>query len=68
MHLLWTEGDRKVILHVDHKFPLARGGEDKADNFTLLCGECNTGKKDLISAIDIERLLLDGGREVSPGS
>src|SRR5262249_4755377 len=34
--------------HVDHKFPLAFGGDDTPENVQLLCGRCNQGKGPLI--------------------
>lgn len=37
---------------VDHIYPRAKGGTDDLSNLTLACGNCNTRKSDLISAID----------------
>ncbi len=36
--------DRTVRLHVDHKIPVALGGETKPENLRVLCSECNYGK------------------------
>lgn len=33
-----------VILHVDHIHPVARGGENDADNLITACEACNLGK------------------------
>jgi 5-methylcytosine-specific restriction endonuclease McrA len=35
--------------HVDHKVPLAKGGEDALFNLQLLCSKCNLGKHDLVA-------------------
>ncbi|XOV66222.1 MAG: HNH endonuclease [Fluviicola sp.] len=35
-----------VVLHIDHKVPLAWGGTNLDDNLWTLCDECNQGKKD----------------------
>lgn len=34
----------RVILHVDHIVPLARGGGDGAENLVTSCRDCNSGK------------------------
>ncbi len=38
--------DHNVELEVDHKFPVARGGENSLTNLQTLCRKCNQGKKD----------------------
>jgi 5-methylcytosine-specific restriction endonuclease McrA len=38
--------DHKVRLEVDHKDPVAKGGQNDIDNLQTLCWECNQGKKD----------------------
>lgn len=40
--------DPSVILHVDHIFPWAKGGETTMDNLETLCSDCNLGKSDTI--------------------
>ena len=40
-----TQGDG-VILHVDHRVPLAKGGSYKDENLWTLCEPCNLGKSD----------------------
>ncbi len=42
----------KIILHVDHIKPLAKGGKTTRENLQTLCSECNYGK---------------GAKEVKPG-
>ncbi len=32
------------VYHVDHRFPLARGGTNNIENLTLACPSCNTSK------------------------
>lgn len=34
----------ETILHIDHKIPLAKGGDNKIDNLVTSCNECNLGK------------------------
>jgi len=38
--------DPDVILHVDHKVPVAAGGQDELKNLHVLCIDCNLGKSD----------------------
>lgn len=33
-----------VVLHVDHRLPVSRGGSDNLDNLVTACAECNLGK------------------------
>lgn len=40
--------DPTVILHIDHIFPWAKGGETVMENLQTLCSECNLGKSDLL--------------------
>jgi len=40
--------DSKVVLHVDHIKPWAKGGETELDNLQTLCSVCNIGKSDEI--------------------
>jgi hypothetical protein len=35
-----------LVLHVDHKVPLAKGGSNEDDNLWTLCEYCNLGKSD----------------------
>lgn len=46
------ERDVDVVLHVDHKVPLAWGGENEIDNLWTLCRECNEGKRDFFASAD----------------
>jgi len=34
----------EVVLHVDHRVPLARGGTSADENLVAACAECNLGK------------------------
>lgn len=34
------------VWHVDHAYPVVRGGDDHADNLVLACATCNLEKKD----------------------
>ncbi len=36
--------DPKVVLHVDHKIPIAKGGRATLENLATLCADCNLGK------------------------
>ena len=38
----------ECILEVDHKYPKAKGGLDKIENYITSCRECNLGKGDVI--------------------
>ena len=40
--------DNSVVLHIDHIFPVSKGGTDKESNLITSCKECNLGKKDKI--------------------
>lgn len=40
--------DPRVVLHVDHIVPWAKGGRTEMDNLQTLCANCNQGKSDLI--------------------
>jgi hypothetical protein len=37
-----------VVLELDHRTPVVKGGESKEDNLVTACFECNRGKKDSI--------------------
>lgn len=37
-----------VVLHVDHKIPRNKGGNDCIDNLITSCSECNLGKSDVL--------------------
>lgn len=43
--------DKSVVLHVDHKIPKSKGGEDSIDNLVTACAECNLGKGDILIAL-----------------
>lgn len=36
--------------NIDHKIPIAKGGEDVVDNMQILCRECNVAKGELTNA------------------
>ena len=38
-------------LHVDHIYPIAKGGKTEINNLRALCDRCNLGKKDKIEAL-----------------
>jgi len=40
-----------VKLHVDHIYPIAKGGKTEINNLRALCDRCNLGKKDKIEAL-----------------
>lgn len=50
---------------VDHKFPIAFGGEDSIDNFQILCSKCNGGKGDLIHWVMGAPWFSSRGRGIS---
>ena len=37
----------KIVLHVDHIVPVAKGGIKAINNLQTLCSDCNLGKSDL---------------------
>lgn len=37
-----------VILHVDHRVPVAKGGPTERDNLVTACRDCNLGKRDTL--------------------
>jgi hypothetical protein len=39
-------------IYVDHIRPIARGGTNKTKNLQLLCGFCNSSKKDFMTVFD----------------
>jgi 5-methylcytosine-specific restriction endonuclease McrA len=41
------DGD-DVVLHVDHRMPVAKGGDSTDDNLWTLCADCNGAKSDTI--------------------
>lgn len=43
-----------VKLEVDHKLPVDWGGANDEDNLWTLCSECNGGKKNLFSDLDVD--------------
>jgi len=50
--------DRSVILHVDHIFPVVRGGETKESNLWTLCSACNHKK-----GCKIDKLIIVTARQ-----
>jgi 5-methylcytosine-specific restriction endonuclease McrA len=36
--------------HVDHAYPVIRGGDEQPDNLVLACATCNLAKKDATAA------------------
>ena len=40
--------DPRVVLHVDHVVPWAKGGRTEMDNLQTLCANCNQGKSDQV--------------------
>lgn len=39
-----------VVLEIDHKIPVKRGGSDEMDNLITACFDCNRGKFDQLAA------------------
>ncbi len=37
-----------IALHVDHIYPIAKGGKTEDDNLHVLCESCNNGKRDKV--------------------
>lgn len=44
--------DQRIILTIDHIFPLSCGGDNKSSNLQSLCSICNNIKGDRLLAID----------------
>lgn len=42
--------DPNVVLHIDHKMPVSKGGSCQIDNLQTLCSKCNLGKSNLTDA------------------
>lgn len=40
--------DSRAKSHIDHVFPLSRGGENDPSNYRALCADCNLGKGGLV--------------------
>ncbi len=36
----------EVILHLDHVYPVSKGGKDEIENLITSCADCNLGKSD----------------------
>lgn len=47
-----TPTEDGIKLEVDHKLPVAWGGDNDIDNLQALCTECNSGKRDYFTSID----------------
>jgi 5-methylcytosine-specific restriction endonuclease McrA len=39
-------GNKTERVHIDHVFPLSRGGSSELENLVVACGPCNISKKD----------------------
>lgn len=62
LRLLWNlphacikcgKGPPAVKLHVDHVFPVSRGGSSQYENLQFLCAECNLRKSNKIEVEDL---------------
>ncbi|WP_051612864.1 MULTISPECIES: HNH endonuclease [Mesoplasma] len=42
------KNNNSIVLHIDHKVPIAKGGDSNLSNLWTLCKRCNLGKSDLI--------------------
>lgn len=42
-----------IKLHVDHIFPVSKGGKTELSNLRTLCERCNMGKRDIIETVSI---------------
>ncbi len=51
--------------NVDHKFPIAFGGEDVFENCQILCARCNSGKGDLVHWVMGAPWFANRGGEIS---
>ena len=38
--------ENSITLHIDHKYPFAKGGQTTLENLQCLCSDCNLGKGD----------------------
>lgn len=56
----YCRSDLKISCHVDHIYPLAKGGSNYARNIQFLCGPCNVAKnsKDPIDYMQSKGMLL----------
>lgn len=41
-----VDKDPEIVLHVDHIFPVSKGGKTEPSNLRTLCSRCNLGKRD----------------------
>lgn len=53
--VLCGRSSEKCSLEIDHIFPISKGGTNKLNNLQTLCHECNCGKKDEISTLNIPK-------------
>lgn len=44
----------EVIIEIDHKLPLSKGGKNNLENLVTACRECNRGKADMKITPNIE--------------
>lgn len=57
LHCWWCGKPIKGKWHVDHKFPVAKGGTDNPDNLCISCPHCNRSKSDKTPSEWAGRLL-----------
>tara|TARA_Y100000588_G_C13824442_1_gene740795 strand:- start:77 stop:550 length:474 start_codon:yes stop_codon:yes gene_type:complete len=50
-------------MHVDHKTPLAQGGNDNPSNLQILCAPCNTRKGTLTDGVYRKKFKLTPSRQ-----
>lgn len=55
----WCDTDCDGAYHVDHIYPLARGGKHEAPNLVISCPTCNLRKQAMAPEVWIERILLE---------
>lgn len=48
-----------IKLHVDHIFPVSKGGKTEMSNLRTLCERCNMGKSDKIEEVHVDLPLND---------
>lgn len=66
---IWDDMSEGAVLHVDHIWPLALGGENHMGNLTTACEPCNIGKgaTPLEAAPIVTATWLDNQLEYGPG-
>ena len=56
-HCFWCDADCEAAFHVDHVYPLSRGGGHVASNLVIACPTCNLRKQAMLPEAWLDRIL-----------